>query len=89
MNEYIKGHTSCILGDTGEPFTSDEPGLQITVQMQGFDWERLEIDSRAVTEAVKIVQSHLLKGRSPTYGPVTARLVEYGIARLREGHKAK
>jgi hypothetical protein len=35
------------------------------------------------------VQSHLLKGQSPTYGPVTARLVEYGIARLREGHKGQ
>jgi hypothetical protein len=35
------------------------------------------------------VQSHLLKGISPTYGPVTDRLVEYGIARLREGHKGQ
>ena len=26
----------------------------------------------------------MLKGKSPTYGPVTARLVEYGIARLRQ-----
>lgn len=34
-----------------------------------------------------IVQSHLIKGKPPTYGPVTAKLVEYGIARLREGHK--
>jgi hypothetical protein len=29
------------------------------------------------------VQSHLTKGKSPTFGPVTARLVEYGIAYLR------
>src|SRR6266576_953140 len=43
------------------------------------------VDSNAVTEAVRIVQSHLLKGQSPTYGPVTERLVEYGIARLRGG----
>jgi hypothetical protein len=35
------------------------------------------------------MQSHLLKGQSPTYGPVTARLVEYGIARLREGHEGE
>jgi hypothetical protein len=35
------------------------------------------------------VQSHLLEGQSPTYGPVTARLVEYGIARLREGHEGE
>lgn len=34
-----------------------------------------------------IVQSHLIKGKPPTYGPVTAKLVEYGIACLREGHK--
>src|SRR6266567_6015016 len=47
------------------------------------------VDSNAVTEAVQIVQSHLLKGKSPTYGPVTEQLVEYGIARLREGHKGE
>ncbi len=35
------------------------------------------------------MQSHLLKGKSPTYGPVTEQLVEYGIARLREGHKGE
>jgi hypothetical protein len=34
---------------------------------------------------VWIVQSHLLNGESPTFGPVHANLVEYGIARLREG----
>ena len=28
----------------------------------------------------------LLKGKSPTYGPVTARLVEYGIAHLSQEH---
>jgi hypothetical protein len=32
------------------------------------------------------VQSHLTKGQSPTFGPVTERLVEYGLARLRKGH---
>ena len=32
------------------------------------------------------MQSHLL-GISPTYGPVTEKLVEYGIARLRKDHK--
>ena len=41
------------------------------------------MDEGAVGEAVQIVQSHLLKGNSPTYGPVTENLVEYGIARLR------
>jgi hypothetical protein len=46
----------------------------------------------AITEAVKVVQSHLLKGQNPTYGPVTDRLVEYGFACLREQsgeHKLK
>ena len=38
----------------------------------------------AITEAVKVVQSHLVKGQNPTYGPVTDRLVEYGFACLRE-----
>ena len=32
------------------------------------------------------MQSHLTRGQSPTFGPVTARLVEYGLARLRERH---
>ena len=40
-------------------------------------------------EAVQIVQSHLLKGQSPTYGLVTARLVEYEIAHLREEHNGQ
>ncbi|KAN0121604.1 hypothetical protein V8E52_003500, partial [Russula decolorans] len=61
--------------------------LKITVGIRSFEWERLATDSSAVVEAGKIVQSHLLKGQSPTYGPVTARLVEYGLAHLREGHK--
>jgi hypothetical protein len=36
---------------------------------------------------VQIVQSHSLDGKSPTYGPVTVKLVEYGIARLRNEHE--
>ena len=43
LNEYIKEHTGCLPGDTGEPFTSDEPPLQITVRILGFEWERLKI----------------------------------------------
>ena len=35
-------------------------------------------------EALNIVRSHVINGQSPQYGPVTARLVEYGIARLRK-----
>ena len=47
------------------------------------------VDSIAVGEAVRIVQSHLLQGESPTFGPVSTELVEYGIAHLREGHKGQ
>ena len=46
-------------------------------------------DSAALQEAAKIVQSHLTKGTCPTFGPVTARLVEYGIARLCPGHEGQ
>jgi len=35
----------------------------------------------------EIVQSHLTLGGTPTFGPVTDKVVEYGIARLRDGHK--
>ena len=41
-------------------------------------------DSAALQEAAQIVESHLTKDKSPTCGPVTTRLVEYGIA-LRQG----
>ena len=35
------------------------------------------------------MQSHLIKGESPRYGPVTTNLVEYGIARLRDAHSGE
>ena len=39
MNRYIEAHTTCLPGDTGEPFTSDEPELRIEVQtLTGFEW---------------------------------------------------
>ena len=47
------------------------------------------VDSTAVGEAVRIVQSHLLKGESPTFGPVPTELVEYGIAHLRDRHNGQ
>jgi hypothetical protein len=43
-------------------------------------------DPIALGDVGKIVQSHLIKGISLTFGPVTARLIEYGIARLRPEH---
>ena len=44
MNRYIEVHTTCLPGDTGEPFTSDEPELRIEVQtLTGFEWDRLRL----------------------------------------------
>jgi len=41
LNEHIKEHTDCLPGDTGEPFTSDEPDLQIVVRLLGFELGQL------------------------------------------------
>ncbi len=43
------------------------------------------MDARRTT--TEIVQSHLTLGATPTFGPVTEKVVEYGVARLRDGHK--
>jgi hypothetical protein len=42
LNKYIKAHTACLPGDTGNPFTWDEPDLCIEVQLRGFEWDRLQ-----------------------------------------------
>lgn len=42
LNEYIKAHTTCLPGDTGDFFTSSEPELDVKVEVMGFDWERLQ-----------------------------------------------
>ena len=43
LNELLKDYISCLPGDTGEPFTSDEDNLQIKVSTVGFDeWDRLK-----------------------------------------------
>ncbi|KAM6498778.1 hypothetical protein JOM56_006726, partial [Amanita muscaria] len=89
LNEYIKAHTTCLPGDSGPDFTSNEPELHITVDVIGFDWKRLKKDPTALQEAAQIVQSHLTRGAPPTFGPVTVRLVEYGIARLRNRHSGQ
>ena len=34
-----------------------------------------------------MVQSHLTVGVTPTFGPVSDGVMEYGVARLRDGHK--
>jgi len=41
------------------------------------------MDARRTT--AEIVQSHLTLGATPTFGPITDRAVEYGVARLRDG----
>ncbi|KAM6498788.1 hypothetical protein JOM56_006736 [Amanita muscaria] len=89
LNQYIKAHTTCLPGDSGLDFTLNEPGLHIKVDVRGFEWERLKRDPAALQEAAQIVQSHLTRGCSPTFGTVTVRLVEYGIARLRNKHSGQ
>jgi hypothetical protein len=44
LNEYIKEYSTCLPGDIGLPFTSNEPELHITVQVTnpGFEWDRLQ-----------------------------------------------
>jgi hypothetical protein len=42
LNKFIEGHTSCLPGDIGLPFISNEPELRIDVRMTGFEWDRLE-----------------------------------------------
>ncbi|KAF8343670.1 hypothetical protein F5887DRAFT_1134740 [Amanita rubescens] len=83
LNKYLEQYITCFPGDTGNPFTSDEPNLHIHVKLRGFNWDRIQLDSNAVQEAIKVVQSHLIKGKSPEHGPVSAKLVDYGIAFLR------
>ncbi|KAF8238519.1 hypothetical protein L208DRAFT_1387485, partial [Tricholoma matsutake] len=71
LNEYIKEHTICLPGNTGDPFTSSEPELQCEVQATSFEWDRLKLDLTTLQETVQIVQSHLTKGKSLTFGPIT------------------
>ena len=46
-------------------------------------------DPVALREAAQVIQSHLTKGDSPTVGPVTVRLVEYWLSRLRDRHEGQ
>ena len=103
LNEFIKRHTTCFPGDRGEDFTKNEPALRIKVNVRGFEWDRFgngkfvlqflappflhTVDLEARIATAKIVQSHLTQIRTPTYGPVPEQVVEYGVARLRDGHK--
>jgi len=98
LNEFIKAHTTCYPGDTGLPFTSHERKLHIEVQLTSFEWDRLQngmlilhlqfppfshnSDPKALRSAAQVVQSRLTRGVPPSFGHVSVRLVEYGIARL-------
>lgn len=45
LNEYLEQHITCPPGDTGLPYSSDEPDLRIKVELKGFDWHRLQLGS--------------------------------------------
>ena len=90
--------------DFYEPFTLWEPPLRIQPMVRTFDWERLresksssslfcpsqhESDPSDVREVAAIVQSHLIKKSTPTFGPLGHRHVEYGIAHLRNDHQGE
>jgi hypothetical protein len=41
LNAFIQELASCLPGDIGKPFAPGEPNLQITVQVLGFEWDKL------------------------------------------------
>ena len=90
--------------DFYEPFTLWEPPLHIQPMIRTFDWERLresksssssfcpsqhESGPSGVREVASIVQSHLIKKSTPTFGPLAHKHVEYGIAHLRDDHQGE
>ncbi|KAF8523132.1 hypothetical protein BU17DRAFT_86285 [Hysterangium stoloniferum] len=89
LNKYIQQYALCIPGDSlsSEPFIVKEHPLQIEPKLRGFDWEKLRENPESIQEVAAIVQSHLTKGSTPTFGPLTHKHVEYGIARLCENHQ--
>src|SRR5277367_2876779 len=104
LTEFIFAHTNFPHTVTDIPPASDEPELQVVVDIVGFEWEKLRkgmlqafscaiipcfyvcSDGAALQEAARIVQSHVTKGLTPC-SDVTKELVEFGIARLRDGYK--
>ena len=90
--------------DYYEPLTLWEPPLHIQPLVRTFDWERLresksssslfcpsqrESDPSGIREVASIVQSHLIKKSTPTFGPLAHKHVEYGIAHLRNDHQGE
>jgi hypothetical protein len=45
LNKYLEQYITCAPGDTGLPFTSDEPDLRIKFEWKDFEWERLRLGS--------------------------------------------
>ena len=43
LNKYLEEYLTCPPGDTGEPFTSDEPNPFIDIKVNGFDWDKLQL----------------------------------------------
>ncbi len=50
LNKYLEQYIACPPGDTGLPFTLDEPDLCIRVEVRGFDWDRLKLGSPFVIQ---------------------------------------
>ena len=46
-------------------------------------------DTIAKKQVAAIIQSHMTRKESPIYGPVSAKLVEYGIVQLRPDFNGK
>ncbi|KAK2462809.1 hypothetical protein APHAL10511_005200 [Amanita phalloides] len=85
FNRYVEVHMSMLPGDN-DRHGKNEPPLSVKVRLQTFDWACLNEDPNTLEEIRNIVQSHI-NGRKVTYGPVSTKAVEYGIAQLREDEK--
>lgn len=45
LNRFLESHITSPPGDTGHPFTLDEPDLTVVVDVRGFEWDRLQSGS--------------------------------------------
>lgn len=43
FNKYFEEYLTCLPGNTGNPFTSDEPNLFIDIKVKGFEWDKLQL----------------------------------------------
>jgi hypothetical protein len=63
LNEYIKGHTACLPGDSALSFTLKEPKPYIAVRVIGFEWDRLQ-EGRLILSPLFPPRSSLTQLRS-------------------------